>query len=646
MPRVPSHAASWQASRHEDVPSSAWSMTATALAAPHADASPHQKGSGTKGSSPRSSSHKSALNVNHDAARLDAALASADFEQVTQTRTPFMGEMFSDSSYDGFSDMLGQTFLQNAGSTAQQQQQLSHSGSSKDLATSSSASQQDAHRGSDTGPGPGSGDTWNFGVTNMHSSARTTPSHSRQASQDGTEDGEVAKGSSSTNTSTNARQSACPFCDRVFKRSDLALRHITRVHSSSTAHKCKHCDVGFSRSDVLKRHMTTCRKGPGGKSLKPMKKACESCASLKIVCDRQDPSCASCRDRDIQCIYKPSAKLVRTKSPVRVSSDEEIPMAKERCAPQHPSDGHFEDQHSSSSRQQHAPPSMQSPEASQPQPADPAVSHPPAAVSRSVHQSGMPAYDPALVMPGFADATGASAWNGPDQNIPMDVNGVPVTAALTMDLGQNAHLQDQAMQDWSSELHGPAAFAYATSGADMPPLLAPQQVAPDASLSMPMMDIIHSTGLTPYDVGIDAKMNQNSQAAPVASTSGSISEYPRTADIEQGQEQALHLSDVLLGTAPGSSSLASDTSTRGHNDGGNANLPFGGLAPSIEGVTGGSAEASLLGFLHHNDFFARVQSPLSDLLVAGTPSFLPPGADASRLTQPEHHIWPVMPSAK
>lgn len=109
----------------------------------------------------------------------------------------------------------------------------------------------------------------------------------------------------------------CPFCDNTFKRADFALRHIAQVHASNNAFNCSYCQAGFARRDALTRHAKTCRAGPGGAELQPMKKACTLCERLRISCDRKEPECSECINRNAKCIYNPSVRLVRNRSQPR-----------------------------------------------------------------------------------------------------------------------------------------------------------------------------------------------------------------------------------------------------------------------------------------------------------------------------------------
>ncbi|KAL2871465.1 uncharacterized protein BJX67DRAFT_342292 [Aspergillus lucknowensis] len=96
----------------------------------------------------------------------------------------------------------------------------------------------------------------------------------------------------------------CTICQRGFTRIDHLKRHHLR-HSGLKPYSCIFCNEAFARCDNLRDHYTDCAKrgdreipetGQRGRR----RHACQSCTSMKLRCDGQNP-CSSCVKRNLEC---------------------------------------------------------------------------------------------------------------------------------------------------------------------------------------------------------------------------------------------------------------------------------------------------------------------------------------------------------
>ncbi|KAF8995473.1 fungal-specific transcription factor domain-containing protein [Cyathus striatus] len=98
----------------------------------------------------------------------------------------------------------------------------------------------------------------------------------------------------------------CPYCPAKFTRTTHLNRHL-RTHTNERLYKCNLCEAQFTRSDLLTRHKKSCLNSSG----RPRRKACISCVTSKVKCDRESP-CSKCKARGIPCVAgSPSSKRGR-----------------------------------------------------------------------------------------------------------------------------------------------------------------------------------------------------------------------------------------------------------------------------------------------------------------------------------------------
>ncbi|KAH6715829.1 putative C2H2 finger domain protein [Leptodontidium sp. MPI-SDFR-AT-0119] len=98
----------------------------------------------------------------------------------------------------------------------------------------------------------------------------------------------------------------CSVCGKRFSRTDHLKRHQLR-HSGVKPYSCIFCSDAFTRSDNLRDHYPTCverknRQIPEAARGGRRSHACDSCTSMKLGCDGNNP-CKTCRHKRIDCKY-------------------------------------------------------------------------------------------------------------------------------------------------------------------------------------------------------------------------------------------------------------------------------------------------------------------------------------------------------
>ncbi|KAH7317829.1 putative C2H2 finger domain protein [Rhexocercosporidium sp. MPI-PUGE-AT-0058] len=98
----------------------------------------------------------------------------------------------------------------------------------------------------------------------------------------------------------------CSVCGKRFSRTDHLKRHQLR-HSGVKPYSCIFCNDAFTRSDNLRDHYPTCaqrknRQIPEAARGGRRSHACDSCTSMKLGCDGNNP-CKTCRHKRIDCKY-------------------------------------------------------------------------------------------------------------------------------------------------------------------------------------------------------------------------------------------------------------------------------------------------------------------------------------------------------
>ncbi|KAK0111605.1 hypothetical protein ONS95_001952 [Cadophora gregata] len=98
----------------------------------------------------------------------------------------------------------------------------------------------------------------------------------------------------------------CSVCGKRFSRTDHLKRHQLR-HSGVKPYSCIFCNDAFTRSDNLRDHYPTCperknRSIPEAARGGRRSHACDSCTSMKLGCDGNNP-CKTCRHKRIDCKY-------------------------------------------------------------------------------------------------------------------------------------------------------------------------------------------------------------------------------------------------------------------------------------------------------------------------------------------------------
>ncbi|KAJ9218160.1 transcriptional regulator family: Fungal Specific TF [Paecilomyces variotii] len=101
-------------------------------------------------------------------------------------------------------------------------------------------------------------------------------------------------------------QYKCTRCGRHYSNASHLRRH-EATHSSTPRATCGFCKQQFLRSDVLRRHSRTCKHKDTRVVLSQptrgrKRKACDSCAQSRMVCDGELP-CETCLARKLDCSY-------------------------------------------------------------------------------------------------------------------------------------------------------------------------------------------------------------------------------------------------------------------------------------------------------------------------------------------------------
>ncbi|KAI1634876.1 fungal-specific transcription factor domain-containing protein [Biscogniauxia mediterranea] len=79
-----------------------------------------------------------------------------------------------------------------------------------------------------------------------------------------------------------------------------------RMSLYNSRHQCEVCGRRFERKDALSRHKQTHDKTRA--HLKSRRRACVRCSKGKIRCSNEHPSCSSCSQRNLPCVYEPHSK--------------------------------------------------------------------------------------------------------------------------------------------------------------------------------------------------------------------------------------------------------------------------------------------------------------------------------------------------
>ncbi|KUJ14468.1 uncharacterized protein LY89DRAFT_736502 [Mollisia scopiformis] len=98
----------------------------------------------------------------------------------------------------------------------------------------------------------------------------------------------------------------CSVCNKKFSRTDHLKRHQLR-HSGVKPYACIFCKDAFTRSDNLRDHYPSCsqrknRQIPEAARGGRRSHACDSCTSMKLGCDGNNP-CKTCRHKKIECKF-------------------------------------------------------------------------------------------------------------------------------------------------------------------------------------------------------------------------------------------------------------------------------------------------------------------------------------------------------
>ncbi|EAW17513.1 C2H2 type zinc finger domain protein [Aspergillus fischeri NRRL 181] len=103
-----------------------------------------------------------------------------------------------------------------------------------------------------------------------------------------------------TAASVNEGPFRCPQreCSRSYRRKEHLTRH-SASHSQAPACECPFCDKVFSRTDTLRQHVRALHKDKELESSRTVI-ACSYCRSRKTRCDGTAP-CESCSGRGLQC---------------------------------------------------------------------------------------------------------------------------------------------------------------------------------------------------------------------------------------------------------------------------------------------------------------------------------------------------------